>query len=230
MKGDQNHQLREELRESYNKAAQIREAGTMQDWKIQERANFLSMLQKEHKQTLLELGAGPGHDSKFFQEQGLDTVCIDLSPEMVALCRQKGLRAHVMDIADIHLPDDSFDAVYAMNSLLHLTKAEFPAVLQQVDRLLKPDGLFFIGVYGGFDHQGVWEQDTYSPKRFFLFFTDDHLKQEVENVFDILSFNPVIFAPEDAIHFQALIMKKRGSFQRSAVSKKEIIASSLTAS
>jgi protein-L-isoaspartate O-methyltransferase len=35
----------------------------MQDWKVAERARFMSALQKEKKKTVLEIGAGRGHDS-----------------------------------------------------------------------------------------------------------------------------------------------------------------------
>jgi len=203
--------LRENLRTTYNKYAQEREANRMQGWKMEERSKFLSLLQKERKQTLLEIGAGTGHDSKFFQEQGLEVVCIDLSPAMVELCRQKDLTAYVMDMADIQLPADSFDAVYSMNSLLHLTKTEFPWVLLQVDRLLRVDGVFFIGMYGGRDHEGVWENDSYDPKRFFSFFTDEHLKQEVAKVFNIISFESFLIEPEDTLYFQSLILRKRSS-------------------
>ena len=203
--------LRENLRKTYNKYAQERETNRMQGWKMEERSKFLSLLQKERKQTLLEIGAGTGHDSKFFQEQGLEVVCIDLSPAMVELCRQKDLTAYVMDMADIQLPANSFDAVYSMNSLLHLTKTEFPWVLLQVDRLLRVDGVFFIGMYGGRDYEGVWENDSYDPKRFFSFFTDEHLTQEVAKVFNIISFESFLIEPEDTLYFQSLILRKRSS-------------------
>lgn len=166
----QNDKLRDNLRKSYNKYAQERESSVMQEWKIGERSKFLSLLQREHKKTLLEIGAGTGRDSKFFQDQGLETVCIDLSPAMVELCKQKGLTAYVMDVGDIQFPDGSFDAIYSMNSLLHLTKVEFPAILRRIDMLLKTDGVVFIGVYGGYDYEGIWEQDSYIPKRFFFVF------------------------------------------------------------
>ncbi len=203
--------LRENLRKTYNKYAQERETNRMQGWKMEERSKFLSLLQKERKQALLEIGAGTGHDSKFFRDHGLEVVCIDLSPAMVELCRQKDLTAYVMDMADIQLPANSFDAVYSMNSLLHLTKTEFPWVLLQVDRLLRADGVFFIGMYGGRDYEGVWENDSYDPKRFFSFFTDEHLTQEVAKVFNIISFESFLIEPEDTIYFQSLILRKRSS-------------------
>ena len=202
-------QLRDNLRKTYNKYAQERETYSMPDWKIELRSNFVSLLQKENKKTLLEIGAGTGRDSKFFQDQGLDVVCIDLSPAMVELCKQKGLTAYVMDMADIQFPANSFDAVYSMNSLLHLPKAEFPLVLRAVDRLLKPDGVVFIGIYGGLDHEGVWENDSYEPKRFFSFFTEEHLKQEITRVFDIISVESTRPEPDDNLDFQWLVLRKK---------------------
>lgn len=205
----QNHSLKITLRETYDKYAQERESSELQDWKIAERARFLSALQKEHKKSLLEIGAGTGRDSKFFQDEGFDVTCIDLSPAMVEHCRQKGLTAYVMDMNAINLLEASFDAVYSMNSLLHLPKDEFSEVLLQVNTLLRKNGLFYVGMYGGYDFEGISENDAYIPKRFFSFSTDEHLKQEITKVFDILTNNPVHFETDNPLHFQSLILKKR---------------------
>lgn len=209
----QDHKLREDLRESYDKHAQERESSTVQEWKIAERSRFLSALQQENKKKLLEIGAGTGRDSKYFQDRGLEVICIDLSPAMIELCRQKGLTAYVMDMANIDLPEDSFDAVYSMNSLLHLTKDELPEVLHRVNALLRAGGMFYLGMYGGYDQEGIWDGDSYTPKRFFSFFTDEHLEREVTKVFDVLTFNRVILEPDSPIYFQSLILKKRSSEQ-----------------
>ena len=202
-------ELRDNLRETYNKYAQQRETYTMPDWKLELRSRFLSLLQQEQKKTLIEIGAGTGRDSKFFQDQGLDVVCIDLSPAMVELCKQKGLTAYVMDMADIQFPANSFDAVYSMNSLLHIPKAEFPAVLHSIDKLLKTDGLVFIGLYGGRDHEGIWDNDSYDPKRFFSFFTDEHLIEKVAEVFEIISFESIQLEPGDTLSFQSLFLRTK---------------------
>jgi SAM-dependent methyltransferase len=200
--------MRDNLRKSYDGFALKRDAETIQDWKIQERANFLSWLQKEHKHTLLEIGPGPGKDSRFFKDQGLDTVCIDLSPEMVKLCQQKGLTAQVMDMMDMRFPDNSFDSVYALNSLLHLPKYEMPAVLRKISQILNPAGLFFLGIYGGFNFEGVRDKDNYIPKRFFSFFTDEELQKEVSRIFEIVYFKTILIAENEKLHFQSLIIRK----------------------
>ena len=181
----------------------------MQQWKVTERAEFLSLLQQEGRTSFLEIGSGPGRDGKFFQDVDLRVTCIDLSPEMVRLCRRKGLTARVMDATEMDFPDSSFEAVYALNSLLHLSKTELPDVLRKIDAVLTPTGLFYMGVYGGFEHEGVWEEDDYQPKRFFSFFTDDHLKQVVSEVFDVLSFKKVALPGRDNHHFQSLVLRKK---------------------
>ena len=69
--------------------------------------------------------------------------------------------------------------------------------------------MVFIGLYGGLDHEGVWEHDSYEPKRFFSFFTDEHLKQEITRVFDILSFESLRLQPDDNLDFQWLVLRKK---------------------
>src|SRR5512138_444896 len=89
------------LVDAYNRYAQERDGHPTESWKMEERATFLEILEQEHKQSLLEIGAGPGKDSKFFSDHRLDVTCVDLSPEMVKLCQQKGLKAHMMDVTDL---------------------------------------------------------------------------------------------------------------------------------
>jgi SAM-dependent methyltransferase len=164
-------------------------------------------LKREQNESLLEVGAGHGRDSQFFQEHGVAVTCIDLSPEMVRLCRQKGLNAYRMDMIDLDFPDESFDAVYSLNSLLHLQKTELPIVLQNIRRVLENNGLFFLGLYGGIDFEGIWEKDSYDPKRFFSFHSDEGLEQVVAQHFKVLSFKQILPGDEN-LHFQSLLLRK----------------------
>jgi SAM-dependent methyltransferase len=208
--GDLDLELRNDLREAYDRKAPERESYPVADWKIKVRQGFLALLQAETKLTLLELGAGVGHDARFFQDNGLQVTCVDLSPVMVDLCQQKGLNAQVMDLGELRFAAESFEAMYALNCLLHLPKHELAAVLQSIATILKPAGVFYLGVYGGFDHEGVWQDDAYEPKRFFSFFTDEHLQQVVAEVFEILSFQRILLNEENSnMHFQSLVLRKR---------------------
>jgi len=206
---DDNHP-RDGLRAAYDAAAAARDGRELAAWKQGVRASFARQLRAEGHTQLLEVGAGPGHDGVFFGRQGMQVVCVDLSPEMVRLCQQKGLEAHVMDATDLRFPAGSFDAVYALNSLLHVPNAELPVALREIERVLVGGGLFFLGVYGGIDREGVWEEDSYRPRRFFSFRTDEQLLAAVHGCFAVVSFDRVpVDSDAPRFHFQSLILRKR---------------------
>jgi SAM-dependent methyltransferase len=209
--GSMDGDVRGRLQAAYDANAEARDRRDYPEWKRNVREVFHRTLQGEGLNKLLEIGAGTGHDGAFFAQQGLNVVCVDLSPEMVRLCHKKGLEAHVMDVIELRFPADSFDAVYSFNGLLHLPKAELPVALREVRRVLRPGGSFFLGLYGGHDHEGVWNEDTYEPKRFFSFHTDEHLLRTVEKTFDVVSFERIDVASKDPqFHFQSLILRSGG--------------------
>lgn len=203
-----------DLRAAYDNHAAQRDAAGLADWKIAERQDFLNLLQAEGKQKLLEIGAGPGHFSAWFRDQGLDVTCTDLSPEMVRLCRAKGLNAHAIDFLslDAHFPPASFDAVFALNCLLHVPSADLDRVLAAIHRVLRPGGLFFYGVYGGYSFEGIFPDDHHEPHRYFVFYPDDELRQRVAGLFDEVSFRAIPLPEEEDSHFQALILRPRPTY------------------
>ena len=197
--------LKTDLREAYDKRAVWRDKRLYPDWKERERANFLAHLQRENKRTLLEIGAGPGRDSLFFQQNGLEVVATDLSPEMVKLCREKGLTAHVMDFASLEFPE-RFDALYALNCLLHVPKKELPAILQRLHGLLKPEGLFYMGMHGGQDFEGIFEEDEHEPKRYFSLYLPKQIQAVVGRFFKPVYFKEIPLTADKDV-FQSMIWR-----------------------
>jgi SAM-dependent methyltransferase len=201
-------QVRDNLRRAYDGAADRRDRQDKQPWKLAERTAFLRYLQQAHCTRLLEIGAGTGQDSVFFASHGLDVVATDMSAAMVARCRDKGLDARVMDFSQLDFPAASFDAVHAMNCLLHVPNAELPAVLASIARVLQPGGLFFLGVYGGSEgaEEGPAEWDDHVPARFFSWRTDDQMVQFITEAFEIVDFH---IAQADTEHrFQSLTLRR----------------------
>lgn len=196
------------LRTSYDDGAERRDRTTKEPWKLAERQAFLDRLRAAGRTRLLEIGAGTGQDAAFFAAGGLDVTATDLSPEMVARCRAKGIRAHVMDFLGLDLPAGSFDGVHAMNCLLHVPDADLPAVLATVARLLRPAGLFFVGVYGGWDEEGVWEGDSHTPPRFFSRRSDARLQEFARHDFEVVDFHPAGTGQE---RFQSLTLRRPGT-------------------
>lgn len=200
-------ELKQDLRRAYDAEADAREAMEDQSWKPAERARFASLLRDASASTLLEIGAGHGVSGRRFADEGFAVTCVDLSPALVAHCRAKGLDARVMDFADLAFEDASFDAVFGMNCLLHVPRADLAGVLAEVRRVLVPGGLFYWGQYGGRDHEGVWETDRYEPKRFFSFFTADRIRRVAAEHFTVVDVR--LTALEGAIdQYQGLVLRK----------------------
>lgn len=59
----------------------------------------------------------------------------------------------------------SVDAVFAMNCLLRLPNHDVPAVVAAVRAVLRPGGLFFVGVCGGNQSADgpIWTSHPYRP-------------------------------------------------------------------
>lgn len=140
-------------------------------------------------------------------------VATDLSPAMIERCRSKGLNARVMDFMSLDFPPGSFDAVYAMNCLLHVPNKDLPAVLDAIWKVLRPGGLLFVGVYGGESREGVVETDKHEPKRFFSVRTDDELRDFVASRFEVLDLHSVDLGPAPAWHFQSVTARGLASPQ-----------------
>jgi SAM-dependent methyltransferase len=194
------------LRQAYGPAAAAdRDGQEKETFKVAERRRFLDLLRDRGATSLLEVGAGTGHDSLYFQEQGLRVLCTDLSPAMVELCRAKGLDARVADFLGLGVPSASFDAVYALNCLLHVPTPDLPRVLAAVDEVLAPGGLCYVGTWGGADEEGLVREERYPVPRFFAFRSDQAMRQALAERFHVLSFAAF---DTDEHHFQSFVLEK----------------------
>jgi SAM-dependent methyltransferase len=182
------------LRAAYHGGADWRDGISKERWKLAERQAFRDRLAPGAR--LLEIGPGTGQDSLYFQQEGFGVVAADLSAAMVERCRAKGIEAHVMDFLHLDFPAGSFDAVFAMNCLLHVPNHDLPAVLAAVQAVLRPGGLLFVGVYGAQDGdestEGPLDDDRHVPPRFFSWRTDEKLLGFAAGAgFDVVEFHPV---------------------------------------
>jgi SAM-dependent methyltransferase len=197
------------LRAAYDAGAEWRDGITKEPWKQAERQTFRDRLAPGAR--LLEIGAGAGQDSAYFKQHGFDVVAADLSPAMVERCRAKGIEAHVMDFLHLDFPAGEFDAVFAMNCLLHVPNRDLPAVLSVVTTILRPGGLLFVGVYGANAGEESWEgpldDDGHAPPRFFSWRTDDRLRGFATDAgLDVVDFHVV--DTDRGYRFQSLTLRK----------------------
>jgi SAM-dependent methyltransferase len=104
-----------------------------------------AMLAPKPGECILDLGCGDGTLTAEIRAAGADVLGVDLSDELLAVARMKGL---AVQKADGHALDfvQEFDAVFS-NAALHWMRAP-DLVIAGVARALKPKGRF-VGEFGG---------------------------------------------------------------------------------
>jgi ubiquinone/menaquinone biosynthesis C-methylase UbiE len=101
---------------------------------------------------VLDLGCGTGVPTAgMLAESGLEVVGVDVSTEMLALARRNvpAGRFVAMDVMELDTSLGEFDAVCAFFSLLMLRREDIPRVLRRIRTVLRPGGLFAIGMVEG---------------------------------------------------------------------------------
>ena len=191
---------------AYDANADEREARGEPDWRDGEKLEFIRKLGSGAR--ILELGAGVGYSSRWFADRGLNVLATDLSGENVALCREKGLAAKVMDMTQIDEPGSSFDGVWAASCLMHIADRDLPGVLAGIAEVLRPGGWFWAGTWGGIDREGIWDEDFYEPKRFYSNRTDGRMRAFYEAQFEVEHFTILDPEPEFEWHYQMALMRK----------------------
>ncbi|MGB0439417.1 MAG: class I SAM-dependent methyltransferase, partial [Paracoccaceae bacterium] len=82
---------------------------------------------------VLDLGCGSGHPvGPRVQAAGHDYTGVDIAPAMVELAKKKGIDARVLDCYGLGQMDETFDAVYSMNCLLHIPQRDISAILAAI--------------------------------------------------------------------------------------------------
>ena len=192
---------------SYEKYAHERNAHSPDEFKVRERSEFLRFLKDEGRETLLEIGCGPGQDAQFFQDQGFQVLAVDNTPTMVKLTAEKGVTARRLDCYDLDEINESFDAVYTMNCLLHIPKQDIDQILRLISGRLNERGLMYLGIWGDKNFEGIWEQDRYEPKRFFSFWKTESLLEVLQRLFRLEYYRRL--EPHQGRIFNSFIVRKQ---------------------
>jgi 2-polyprenyl-3-methyl-5-hydroxy-6-metoxy-1,4-benzoquinol methylase len=133
----------------------------------------------------LDIGSGNGVFAKWLQEEGFNILCIDPSDEMCRRSRAKGLKTIQTTLQEFQ-EKETFDSIFAICSLLHIPKADWPAQIDKIACLLNGGGTFFLALREGAT-EGYEEQQTGYP-RFFSNFEEKEVLNYLEQRFDLLDF------------------------------------------
>ena len=117
---------------------------------------------KVGKGKVLDAGCGPGRDTEYLTEKGLDVTGIDLAEGMIehAKDNKKGLFKK-MDIRDLEFEDNNFEGIWC-NTVMHFFPPEqMPEILDELKRVLKDEGVFYISFKIG---EGTFMRQRYGSE------------------------------------------------------------------
>jgi len=154
--------------DTYNKMAREYDDETVDFWKRFPRT-FLDRFIVMSGKKIIDVGSGPGRDGLLLQEQGKKVVCVDASEAMVGLSTERGLRSVVADFASLPFASESFDGVWSYTALLHIPKESVGTPLGEISRVLKPRGMFALGLIEG-DSEAYRESSGVAMPRWFSYY------------------------------------------------------------
>ncbi|WP_433266759.1 class I SAM-dependent DNA methyltransferase [Actinosynnema sp. CS-041913] len=98
-----------------------------------------------------DIGCGPGRITAHLAALGLAVFGVDLSPEMVAVARDRhpDLRFEVGSMTGLELPDGGLGGVVAWYSVIHIPPDLQPAVFAEFHRVLAPGGRLLLAFQTG---------------------------------------------------------------------------------
>ncbi len=115
---------------------------------------------------ILDLGVGGGRTTPYLSSIADRYVGVDYAPEMITTCRKKfpQLEFEVANAADLSMfKSASFDAaVMAFNGIDYLPDETRLSALQEIRRLLKPDGIL---IFSSHNPRSIWVRSSWNPQR-----------------------------------------------------------------
>tara|TARA_A100001015_G_scaffold310902_1_gene413110 strand:- start:4582 stop:5193 length:612 start_codon:yes stop_codon:yes gene_type:complete len=156
---------------------------------------FLNSFQKN--KTILDMGCGNGRN---MTKKDLNFIGIDNCHNFINICKRKGLSVMECDMANIPLPEKTFDGIICITSFHHLATIDRrKQTLMEMSRMLKHNGKILLSVwsidqrhnnklkfdYG--DNYIPWKDNTGMIKgnRYYYIFKNDEIKLLLEKYFII---------------------------------------------
>lgn len=119
---------------------------------------------------VLDLGCGIGQYTKYFIEKGYDVVATDISKKALDYLSNKNPRVKTVlqDMTDkLKFNDNEFDIVFANLSIHFFNEEDTQKLLNEIHRILKPNGLFIGSVNSTSAYEFIKDHVTEIEKNYY---------------------------------------------------------------
>ncbi len=155
----------------------------------QKPTEFAISLANEWQQgKILDIGCGNARNLKPFLEKGFECYGIDSSKELIKIAKERIKEAKLTQASATNLPfpNESFDYIICLAVLHHLKPKDHEKVLNEIKRVLKPEGIAAIAVWNKLQMRFIlgkkeqmipWKLQDKIIQRYYYFFTYWELKK-----------------------------------------------------
>jgi SAM-dependent methyltransferase len=146
------------------------EAEERQWWYAGQRAVALALFEpwaRGRRLRLLDAGCGTGFNLRALSRHGA-TTGVDLSPDAIAFCRSRGVRAVRGSVLRLPFADASFDAVTSFDVIYHDWVEDDAAAVAEMSRVLRPGGALLVRVPALELLRGAHDAEVLTRRRYTL--------------------------------------------------------------
>lgn len=129
---------------------------------------YVSLLPENGR--VIDFGCGVGTEAGYLFEHGFQVIGIDISEGMLEQARREYPHVDFRKADFREMPSDigKADGVVASYSLIHIMKADVPDVLRGIHRILKEEGVVFLGLQMGESGELFVDEPLEKGERLFL--------------------------------------------------------------
>ena len=117
--------------------------------RVEVHEQFSKLLLREGRSSVIDFGAGPGHEGEAFRSARFRYVGLDLAVGKGVLAAGHGLHVIAADVVAPPIRPHSFDAGWSMSVLMHLPADRAGLAAHAMTETLAPGAPMWIGVWGG---------------------------------------------------------------------------------
>ena len=122
---------------------------------------------------ICDMGCGPGQIARYLHRQGIQTLGVDLSPNMVAEAQRLNpeIHFHQGNMLSLPDPDNSWGGIAAFYCIIHIPREQIVEVLREMHRVLKPGGMLLVTFHIGTEIKHLdewWEKPVNLDFAFYL--------------------------------------------------------------
>lgn len=162
-------------RKVYNEIAEDYAAKKAGLYSEKELLKFTGLLLPDSR--ILSAGCGSGRDAAYFDHKGFRSVGLDISENLLTIGTEQhpNIPFILGDMRSAPFGNESFDGVWAHESLHHLERDDMLPALGELNRVLRPGGVLFILTRKGVGDVTIKEAMSSEQEREYTLLLPDEL-------------------------------------------------------